>query len=152
MFSLSNLPKSITTKTKKRIGRGYGSGKGGHTSSRGAKGQNSRSGGKTGLFFEGTKKNKDFFRRTPWLRGKNRLKSNKKDIKLIKSSQLSSIKEGSVIDEKSLIKAKIITQKKVQKYLLKIVFDKDPGKKFQINLPASKKVIDTISIPKTKEE
>jgi len=38
---------------RKRVGRGYGSGHGGHESTRGTKGQNSRSGGGTRLSFEG---------------------------------------------------------------------------------------------------
>ncbi len=42
------------TEGKKRIGRGIGSGKGGHTSGKGAKGQKARSGGsKPNLGFEG---------------------------------------------------------------------------------------------------
>jgi len=38
---------------RKRVGRGYGSGHGGHESGRGTKGQNSRSGGGVRLGFEG---------------------------------------------------------------------------------------------------
>ena len=38
---------------RKRVGRGYGSGRGGHESGRGTKGQNSRSGGGIRLGFEG---------------------------------------------------------------------------------------------------
>jgi len=38
---------------KKRVGRGYGSGRGGHESCRGTKGQNSRSGGGTRVGYEG---------------------------------------------------------------------------------------------------
>jgi large subunit ribosomal protein L15 len=38
---------------RKRVGRGYGSGLGGHESGRGTKGQNSRSGGGTRLGYEG---------------------------------------------------------------------------------------------------
>ena len=38
---------------RKRIGRGYGSGRGGHESGRGTKGQSSRSGGGVRLGFEG---------------------------------------------------------------------------------------------------
>lgn len=44
-MELSGLPKTVKRK-KKRLGRGYGSGKGGHTVGRGQKGQKSRSGGK----------------------------------------------------------------------------------------------------------
>ncbi|MFH1547190.1 MAG: 50S ribosomal protein L15 [bacterium] len=51
----------------KRIGRGYGSGKGGHTVGKGQKGQKSRSGGKTKLGFEGGKV--PLFRKLPKFRG-----------------------------------------------------------------------------------
>lgn len=44
-MNLSNLV-STTRRKKKRLGRGYGSGKGGHTVGRGQKGQKSRSGGR----------------------------------------------------------------------------------------------------------
>ena len=44
-LSMHTLKKSEgTKKTKKRLGRGYGSGKGGHTVGRGMKGQKSRAG------------------------------------------------------------------------------------------------------------
>ena len=52
-MDLSNLkPATGSTKNKKRIGRGEGSGHGG-TSTRGHKGQKSRSGGKVPAWFEG---------------------------------------------------------------------------------------------------
>lgn len=44
-MELNKLPKIVRRK-KKRIGRGYGSGKGGHTVGRGQKGQKARSGGR----------------------------------------------------------------------------------------------------------
>ncbi|MCK9368717.1 50S ribosomal protein L15 [Candidatus Dojkabacteria bacterium] len=47
----------------KRIGRGYGSGVGGHTVGRGTKGQKSRSGHKSTVFFEGG--NRPLFSRLP---------------------------------------------------------------------------------------
>lgn len=51
---LSNLTKIAGNKrASKRVGRGYGSGKGGHTVGRGTKGQKSRSGGKVKNWFEG---------------------------------------------------------------------------------------------------
>ena len=46
-------PAKFATHRKKRVGRGYGSGLGGHESGRGTKGQNSRSGGGTRLGYEG---------------------------------------------------------------------------------------------------
>jgi large subunit ribosomal protein L15 len=56
------------TGNKKRVGRGIGSGKGGHTSGRGAKGQKARSGGsKPNLGFEGGQV--PLYKRMPQLRG-----------------------------------------------------------------------------------
>lgn len=69
---LSKLAKT-TARPKKRVGRGYGSGKGGHTSGRGQKGQKSR--GKLPAYFEGSKMRKSLIRRLPMLRGKLRFKS-----------------------------------------------------------------------------
>jgi len=71
MSSLHTLP-SITTTASKRLGRGYGSGKGGHTASRGQKGQKSRRGAKVPLRFEGG--NLPLIKRLPMMRGKGRLK------------------------------------------------------------------------------
>ncbi|NCT55485.1 50S ribosomal protein L15 [bacterium] len=54
MFDLTKLNKRKgDEQSKKRIGRGYGSGHGGHTSTRGSKGQKSRTGGKISPYFEG---------------------------------------------------------------------------------------------------
>ncbi|MGI6423217.1 MAG: 50S ribosomal protein L15 [Candidatus Dojkabacteria bacterium] len=65
---LENIPKRKKRITKgKRVGRGYGSGVGGHTSTRGSKGQKSRAGHKSLVFFEGG--NVPFFRRMPKRKG-----------------------------------------------------------------------------------
>ncbi len=66
---LHTLPKT-TTSSKKRVGRGTGSGKGGHTAGRGMKGQRSRSGGKRPLWFEGGQL--PLVKRLPMLKGKGR--------------------------------------------------------------------------------
>ena len=60
-----------TVKQQKRRGRGYGSGVGGHTTGRGAKGDKVR--GKTKITFDGTKIKKGWIKRTPFLRGKHRI-------------------------------------------------------------------------------
>ncbi len=53
-MKLEDLRRSSGSHRKrKRIGRGYGSGRGGHSAGRGTKGQNSRSGGGTRLGYEG---------------------------------------------------------------------------------------------------
>ena len=70
-MKLQNLPKRKNrVMPKKRVGRGYGSTKGGHTVGRGVKGQNSRSGHKSMVMFEGG--NTPFFRRMPKYRGFNK--------------------------------------------------------------------------------
>lgn len=64
---LSTLKRTNRTYAGKRVGRGYGSGKGGHYSGRGGKGQTARTGHKSTLFFEGG--NVPLFRRLPKYRG-----------------------------------------------------------------------------------
>ncbi len=65
---LHDLPKRKKRKSKaKRIGRGYGSGVGGHTVGRGMKGQKSRAGHKSLIGFEGGQT--PFFRRMPKFMG-----------------------------------------------------------------------------------
>jgi len=70
-MSLLNKLISITKKSAQRVGRGYGSGKGGHTSTRGQKGQKSRGGSKIPLWFEGGQL--PLIKRLPMLRGKGKL-------------------------------------------------------------------------------
>ncbi|MCL4384444.1 uL15 family ribosomal protein [Patescibacteria group bacterium] len=70
MVTLSSLPKTVA-KSQKRVGRGYGSGVGGHTTGRGAKGDKVR--GTNKLTFDGSKIKKSWIKRTPFLRGKHRI-------------------------------------------------------------------------------
>jgi large subunit ribosomal protein L15 len=59
-------PNASSKKKRKRVGRGYGSGYG-KTAGRGTKGQNARSGGGKGLYFEGGQL--PLVRRLPFKRG-----------------------------------------------------------------------------------
>jgi len=68
--TLSSL-QPIVAKSQKRVGRGYGSGVGGHTTGRGAKGDKAR--GTNKLTFDGSKIKKSWVKRTPFLRGKHRV-------------------------------------------------------------------------------
>lgn len=79
---LENIPKrKDRIKKAKRLGRGYGSGVGGHTVGRGTKGQKSRSGHKSLVAFEGG--DVPFFRRMPKLKGfKSRSKINTQVINI----------------------------------------------------------------------
>jgi large subunit ribosomal protein L15 len=71
MSLLSSL-NSIASRKSKRVGRGIGSGKGGHNSGRGSKGQRERTGGKIPLWFEGG--HLPLIKRMPMLRGKGKFK------------------------------------------------------------------------------
>jgi len=113
MSVLNQLP-SITDKAKKRIGRGYGSGKGGHTSSRGQKGQKSRVGATIPLWFEGGQL--PLVKRMPMTRGKGKLKMvsptaeiSIRDLNKLKAEivTLETLKLEKVID-KRFKKAKVI--------------------------------------------
>ncbi len=73
---MTKLPK-VVTKSKKRVGRGMGSGKGSHTSSRGQKGQKAR--GSIAVLFEGMKMRKSFLKRLPLKRGKGKFHPKKTD-------------------------------------------------------------------------
>ncbi len=67
-MELQNLPKRNNKGLGvKRIGRGYGSGKGGHTVGKGAKGQKARTGARSLIGFESG--NVPLFRRLPKFRG-----------------------------------------------------------------------------------
>ena len=69
MSLLDKLIKT-TTSSQKRLGRGYASGKGGHTVGRGQKGQKSRRGSKIPLWFEGGQL--PGVKKYPMIRGKSR--------------------------------------------------------------------------------
>lgn len=101
------LPK-IVTRSKKRLGRGYGSGKGGHTSSRGQKGQKSR--GKIPLIFEGQKTKKSLIKRLPFQRGKARFKpwGNKPDV--INLSDLADWPAKTEVNLANLIKSGLVPE------------------------------------------
>jgi large subunit ribosomal protein L15 len=141
-FDLSNLTRE-TDKPKRRRGRGYGSTNGGHTTGRGQKGQKSRS--TVGPFRTGTKSNKDFFRKTPMLRGKGKLKSYNSSPIILKLSHLDIFKEGDTINKESLIKSGLITERQAKQRVIKVVFDKDINKKLKLEILASKAVSERLS-------
>lgn len=95
-------PSKGSTKTKKRVGRGDGSGHGG-TSCRGHKGQNSRSGGGVRLGFEGGQM--PLTRRLPKRGFYNRFR---KDIVIVNIGQLSAFPKDSVVDADALVMRGIV--------------------------------------------
>jgi len=110
METLSNLIKT-TQKPARRCGRGIGSGLGGHTSGRGAKGDKAR--GKSKLTFAGTKIKKSWIKRLPFLRGKNRLQ-NRKDMVTFNLVQLEKwFKANDLVDTNTLTKKSKISLKRL---------------------------------------
>lgn len=111
LHELSPAPNSKTT--RKRVGRGTGSGMG-KTSGRGQKGQNSRSGGGVRLGFEGGQM--PLMRRLP-KRGFTNLF--KKAYAIVNLDDLNKLEENTVVTESLLLEKGIIGKK--QAYGVKIL-------------------------------
>jgi large subunit ribosomal protein L15 len=106
-MNLSSLPQ-VVKRSSKRIGRGYGSGKGGHTSTRGTKGQKAR--GSVRVLFEGTKAKKSLLKRLPFLRGKGKFKSWNEKPYIVKLNNLSEWPEKVVVNVENLMKAGLVKE------------------------------------------
>ena len=108
MSLFSHLP-ARKNAGQRRVGRGYGSKKGGHTAGRGTKGQLSRGSNKIPLWFEGGQL--PLVRRLPWWRGKGRLVSLKKQQEV----QLKDIlaKKMTKIDPQGLAEVGLIDNSKI---------------------------------------
>lgn len=119
---------------KKRVGRGYGSGKGGHTVGRGQKGQKARK--KMGVLFEGIKMKKSLIKRLPLRRGKGKLKANTKPI-VIKLSYLNLIRSGAKVNLDTLAQSGVVKKEDAEKYGVKILGDGEVKKKLTIEVPIS---------------
>lgn len=92
-MDLSNLkPAKGSTKKKRRIARGVGSGKGGHSSTKGTKGQKSRSGARIPAWFEGGQM--PVQRRVPKFGFKNRFRTEYRAVNLSRLSKL--LEEGAI--------------------------------------------------------
>lgn len=131
----TNIPKLIN-KRPKRVGRGYGSGKGAHTSGRGQKGQKARR--SIPILFEGYKNKKSLLRRLPQLRGKSRFKAHAKPI-VINLSDLERIPATATVDIATLIKYGIVKADEAQKFGVKILGGGTLSKNLKIALPISKR-------------
>ena len=88
--------------SKKRLGRGIGSGIG-HTSGKGTKGQNSRSGGGVRPGFEGGQL--PLFQRLP-KRGFHNI--SRKEYAIVNVEQLNVFEDGAVVDVEALINAGLV--------------------------------------------
>ena len=134
----------VKDKKKKIIGRGFGSGKGGHTSTRGMKGQNSRSGSHISKYFEGGQN--PLIKRLPYLKGFNRYSDKIEVLNLGFIDKY--FNDGDLIDIKNLKERGFVNKNKV-----KILSFGELSKKFQfkeLDFSFSKKALDKIK--KSKSE
>lgn len=133
-MQLNKLSKT-TARKQKRVGRGIGSGKGGHTSGRGQKGQKTRD--KVKLMFEGTKMRKSLIRRLPMMRGKLRLKPRGKEAIILNVKYLNLLKDKAEVTVESLIKAGLVSLE-AKLTGVKILGDGELKKALTVMLPVSK--------------
>lgn len=133
-----NLPKVVTSRKNKRVGRGVGSGKGSHTAGRGQKGQKSM--GDIHILFEGMKTKKSFLKRLPLLRGKGKFLGKAKPVTL-NLTDLDVLKDGSVVTLDLLIKEKLVDAKEAKTFGVKILGNGKTTKKFTFEVPTSKSVV-----------
>jgi large subunit ribosomal protein L15 len=134
---IQNLPSPKTKNKGTRVGRGRGTGKGGHTTGRGMKGQKSRSGySKPTPDFEGGQN--PLSKRLPKLRGegKNSLKgyfqSRQKKVAVQLSELAQTAKASDTITLEYLMENGFVTHVSHKKPIVKILFDKDIDKKLTV--------------------
>jgi len=132
-MQLNSLVK-VTSKPKRRLGQGHGSGRV-KTSGRGTKGQNARS--SRALNFEGGALS--LTKRLPFRRGKGRNKLFKNKPIIINIKFLNVFKTGSVVDLKTLISSHLVDEKDALLYGVKILGDGELKNALTIKLPVSKK-------------
>lgn len=136
---LSNLPKTVVNK-KKRLGRGYGSGVGGHTVGRGQKGQKTR--GVMPLWFEGGQL--PIVRRTPFIKGKHRFQVINLQPITVNFDILSKyFEDKAVIDAATLIKTLKISDKEAKRGF-KIIATGKLEKALEVSVPATAGAIKAI--------
>lgn len=135
MIKLHDLPKT-TDKKDKRLGRGYGSGKGGHTTDRGVKGTKARY--NVPLTFDGTKIKKGWLKRLPFWPGKGRQKGALKPVAINLSSLENNYQKNETVNLESLLEKGIISKNEARRGV-KILSKGKLSKKLVVQLPCSKK-------------
>ncbi len=133
-MNLSTLP-ATAEKGKKRVGRGFGSGRGGHASGRGTKGQKAR--GRIGLFFEGTKLKKSLLKRLPLVRGKDKFKPWKPVSLVINLKYLNLFKKDEEVNLASLKAKGILPKDLPEEARVKILGEGEVKEPLAVSLPVS---------------
>ena len=124
----------ITTKSKKRLGLGHGSGRS-KTAGRGTKGQKAR---RTIPMTRYSGGSLAFVKRLPFLRGKGKNYSLNMVPVIINVGDLNSLKSKTVVDEKFLVEQKIATVKELKLRGAKILGHGDLTVALTVNVPVSK--------------
>lgn len=123
---LSKLKKQKQITSSKRVGRGYGSGKGGHTVGKGMKGQGSRSGKGIPFGFEGGQV--PLYKKMPKIGGfKNK---NTKEIVGVSISKLNLFENNTEVTPKDLVTKNIIS--KLPKHGVKLIGNSEVSKKLTL--------------------
>jgi len=103
-MELNNLGKYKLKNKKKRLGRGIGSGKGGHTFCKGTKGQKARKGAKPRLGFEGGQT--PLYKRLPQIGGFRNFAP--KSVYIISLDRLNSFDDGTEVTPELLVEKGIV--------------------------------------------
>lgn len=119
----------VKNRSKKRLGRGVGSGKG-KTAGRGTKGQKAR--GKIPVGFTGSL---SLYKKLPLRRGKGNSKQSI-DLKVVHLNKLSVFKAKTVVDMAKLVEAKIISGKEA-KHGVKVLSSREMVNVLTVKLPTS---------------
>lgn len=122
----------ITTKSKRRLGRGHGSGRG-KTAGRGTKGQKAR--GSISLSFEGGAL--PLIKRLPFRRGKGRNKVIKARPVIINVKVLNFLPPKTTVDTETLIKYKLVDAEEAKRGGIKILGDGELSIPLTVKLPVS---------------
>jgi len=126
--------KSVSNKSKRRLGQGHGSGRV-KTSGRGTKGQNARS--SRSLTFEGGALS--LIKRLPFRRGKGRNKAFKLKPLTLNVKALNLLPKNSIVDTETLIKHKLVDSKDAKNFGVKILGDGE------LTIPLTLKLMSTKS-------
>lgn len=132
---LHSLPSPKTTRSSKRVGRGVGSGKGGHTAGRGGKGATARSGYKQPRRnFEGGQN--PLSRRLPKFKGFTRavFKSKERNAPIKLSMVAELVKQEKIKDVtiENLVQFGLVKIKSHKVVMPKVLFDQDIDVKFNL--------------------
>ena len=137
-MNLTDLGK-VTTKGKKRVGLGHGSGRG-KTAGRGTKGQKARN--SVPLDFEGGAL--PLIKRLPFLRGKGKNKSLKTKQYVINVGALNILPKNTVVDLEVLAKHRFVKLEDAKETGVKILGDGNLSVALDVKLPTSKGARDKI--------